>query len=161
MKYLVLLLALVAAPAFAQSTSGSSSSSRSAVSASQGNAQTLIVQSAAIPAATSATENVHYSGADRSAPTNVAGGFAAGFAPDNCSNTAQIGGSGPGFSINAGKAVPESNCQAMRRVDARIRVASGYAVLGHPELAKYQLDQASIDICIADGYDPASCRNNH
>jgi hypothetical protein len=158
MKYSILLLALLATPVFAQSTSGSSSSSSSkaALSASQGNAQTLIVQSAAIPANTST--NVHYSGADRSAPTNVTGGFAAGFSSDNCSNTAQVGGSGPGFSVNVGKAVPDKNCVVMRHVDAHVRIASGYAAMGYTNAALYQLDQAAIDDCIADGYAEDSCR---
>jgi hypothetical protein len=158
MKYSVLLLALLATPVFAQSTSGSnsSSSSKAALSASQGNAQTLIVQSAAIPANTAT--NVHYSGADRSAPTNVTGGFAAGFSSDNCSNTAQVGGSGPGFSVNVGKGILDKNCAILRRVDAHIRTASGYAAMGLPTIARYQLDQASIDLCVADGYTLKDCQ---
>jgi hypothetical protein len=156
MKYSILFLAFLATPVFAQSTAGSSSasSSKAALSASQGNAQTLIVQSAAIPAST----NVHYSGLDRSAPTNVTGGFAAGFSSDNCSNTAQVGGSGPGFSVNVGKAVPDKNCAVMRHIDAHVRIASGYAAMGYTNAALYQLDQAAIDDCIADGYAEDGCR---
>lgn len=161
MKYSILLLALLATPVFAQSTAGSnsSSSSKAALSASQGNAQTLIVQSAPIPANTST--NVHYSGADRSAPTNVTGGFAAGFAPDNCGNTAQAGASGPGVSINIGRALEDHNCEKLRRADAHIRNASGYAAIGYPNTALWQLDQASIQLCLADGYSEDSCQKIH
>lgn len=159
-RYLVigLVLAFAFTGLHAQDTSSSSASTSSGAQANghQANSQQLVVNEAPIPAA----QSVKYSGMDRGAPTVVTGGFAAGFSSDNCGNTAQGGVSGPGVGVNFGMAHIDSNCAILRRVDAHIRTASGYAAMQLPQTARYQLDQAAIDLCIADGYDPASCQKN-
>lgn len=156
MKTLLIMTAfLFTGAAFAQSTSGASSGSTSNVKASQGNMQgtavTITSEAAAIPTA----QSVRYSGLDRGAPTVVMGGYSAGFSSDNCMNTAQAGVSGPGFGASFGKGVPDENCQLLRRVDAHGRLAQAFGV--STVQGRYQLQQAAIDVCIADGYDPASC----
>jgi hypothetical protein len=158
MKTLILLaLMLASIPAFAQtsSNSGAVSGSQSTVKASQGNTQgtTVSITSNEAPAPTA--QSVHYSGVDRGAPAVVTGGYAAGFSSDNCMNTAQIGVSGPGFGASMGKGVADTNCQLLRRADAHGRLAQAYGV--STAQGRYQLQQAAIDACVADGYDHDSC----
>jgi hypothetical protein len=156
-KLLVLIALFVVAPCFAQSTSqsGASSGSSSDVKANQGNAQNtnlnIISNQAPIPT----SQSVHYSGLDREAPAVISGGYAAGFSSDNCMNTAQVGVSGPGFGVSAGKGVADTNCQLLRRVDAHGRLAQAYGIT--TAQGRYQLQQAAIDACVADGYEHDSC----
>ncbi len=157
MKTLIILAALlISGTAFAQtSTSGASSGSTSTVHASQGNTQGTTVSITSNAAPIPVNSDVHYSGVDRTAPTVVAGGYAAGFSSDNCMNTAQIGASGPGFGVSMGKGVADTNCQLLRRVDAHGRLAQAFGV--STVQGRYQLQQAAIDVCVADGYGKDSC----
>lgn len=157
MKTLLIMIALlIAAPTFAQSsTSDAQSGSQSNVSSKQGNTQGTTVSITSNEAPIPTAQSVHYSGLDRTAPTVVTGGYAAGFSSDNCMNTAQAGVSGPGFGASFGKGIPDSNCQLLRRVDAHGRLAQAYGIA--TSQGRYQLQQAAIDACIADGYDHDPC----
>lgn len=157
MKTLIILAALlISGTAFAQtSTSGASSGSQSTVHASQGNTQGTSVNITSNAAPIPVNSDVHYSGVDRTAPAVVTGGYAAGFSSDNCMNTAQGGVSFPGGGVSIGHGEPDNNCQLLRRVDAHGRLAQAYGV--QTAQGRYQLQQAAIDACVADGYDHDSC----
>jgi hypothetical protein len=163
-----LILAALTNQSYAQDlTSGSTSGSSSGATATSSPHQAQQAQAQAVYAPTinepaqpaNTSETVHYSGADRSAPTVIGGSFAAGFAPDNCSNTAQAGISGPGFGASLGRGIPDKNCEILRRVDAHNRTAAGYFAMGQRSQAMYQLNQSAIDLCIADGYSLSDCRS--
>jgi hypothetical protein len=159
-KYLgaiALVLTFTTVHAQTNSTSSATTSSGAQANGHQANTQAITFNDPAAPANTA--ETVHYTGADRSAPTVVAGSFAAGFAPDNCSNTAQAGISGPGFGASVGRGIADKNCEILRRVDAHNRTAAGYFAMGQKSQAMYQLNQSAIDLCVADGYALSDCRN--
>lgn len=154
---IALAISFTAVHAQTNSTSSATTSSGAQANGRQANQQAITFNDPAAPANTS--ETVHYTGADRSAPTVVAGSFAAGFAPDNCSNTAQAGISGPGFGASLGRGIADKNCEILRRVDAHNRTAAGYFAMGNRSAAQYQLNQSAIDLCVADGYTLSDCRN--
>lgn len=134
--------------------SGSQSGANANTNSHQANAQSIVVNSAPLPTST----YEHVSGYDRSAPTVVTGGFAAGFSSDNCMNTAQAGISGPGFGASVGKGIADKNCQILRRADAHGRLGNAYASMGNTVAAAYQYQQSAIDLCAADGYTLEDCR---
>ena len=147
---LIIPISAMAQTAGSQSNSGASANTNSH----QANAQSITFNGAPTPANT----YEHVSGVDRTAPTVVMGGFAAGFSSDNCMNTAQAGISGPGFGASVGKGVADKNCQILRRADAHGRLGNAYVAMGNSTAAQYQYQQSAIDLCVADGYALDDCR---
>lgn len=157
-----LVLALFSFNTYAQDVvSGSQSVAQSGASASSSPHQAQQASAAATyaPTINQAPTPSRTTAIVRNTPDMVAGAYAPSMAPDSCMVTAQVGVAVAGVGASAGKGMPDETCRVLRAAEKHLQIANGAHVLGRDDVAMYQLEQAEVDGCVADGFQRADCQH--